>query len=644
MSYALRVVIHEEQWKRQLEDIIWICHTADIEEVYLKEQCHQILMSPYPLEKHERMAEIYKKMADRLEKEGIFFSINIATIVGHIDCKLEENDILPFEKFVGDGMKKSDSIYCILDEKWQEYACKVLTLYAESHPKCLWIDDDFRSLNHSSKYGCFCPLHAKAVSERIGQELTGEEIRNIITKDTDFGKRVRKVWMQVNYEGQKRAAACMEHAVHLVDPEIRVGLMNSGETAHALQGRDMNELIHVFAGKNRPLSRPLGGAYKDCLHQELIDIHQGMALSLAQLTDDVEIVSEVENWPHTRYTKSLKITELQMKLHALAGADKISMNIFDFMGTPYRQEIKMVQLIHDNKQQLCDIQRYRKNKQLEGIGLLWYPGQVEKLPEKTGTMDDLMIVRHFDTLFPMLGIPTCFKESQVNFLSGVNAKCCGKEKLAELLKKGLILDAESARYLCELGLGEYIGCTDTGKNLACPSAEILLGKTYHGEFADNLLPTDWVRLEYAGEKIPLFHYAPQCKVLSKYVDKEKKYIGDGIALFENNLGGRICIIPSYIGAWQFAYRSRSWQMKEIVSWLYRGEAPVLLEDSTNVVPFYYENDTEGLLALLNSGLDVQKTKVRIDAELVDFNNKIWEKEFDMQPLELLLFRTRRNLK
>nr|WP_317363598.1 hypothetical protein [uncultured Blautia sp.] len=126
------------------------------------------------------------------------------------------------------------------------------------------------------------------------------------------------------------------------------------------------------------------------------------------------------------------------------------------------------------------------------------------------------------------------------------------------------------------------------------------------------------------------------------MDKEKKYIGDGIALFENNLGGRICIIPSYIGAWQFAYRSRSWQMKEIVSWLYRGEAPVLLEDSTNVVPFYYENDTEGLLALLNSGLDVQRTKVRIDAELVDFNNKIWEKEFDMQPLELLLFRTRRN--
>jgi hypothetical protein len=362
MSYALRVVIHEEQWEKQLEDIVWICHTANIEEVYLKEQCHQILMSPYPLEKHKRMADIYKKIAERLEREGILFSINIATIVGHIDCKLEDKDTLPFEKFVGEDLRTSNSVYCILDEKWQKYACEVVALYAETHPKTLWIDDDFRSLNHSCKYGCFCPTHAKAVSVELGQELTGEEIRELIVKDDDYGKEVRKIWMQINYKGQKKAAARMEQAVHSIDAKIRVGLMNSGEKAHALQGRNMNELLHVFAGHNQPLSRPLGGAYKDCLHEELIDIHQGMALSISQLSEDVEIVSEVENWPHTRYTKSLRITALQMKLHALAGADKISMNVFDFMGTPYHQEMEMVKLIRDNKKEITEIQDLRKGK------------------------------------------------------------------------------------------------------------------------------------------------------------------------------------------------------------------------------------------------------------------------------------------
>ncbi len=642
MSYVLRVVIHEEQWERQLEDIVWICHTANIEEVYLKEQCHQILMSPYPLEKHRRMVAVYKKIAERLEREGILFSINIATIVGHIDCKLEDKDTLPFEKFVGEDLRASNSVYCILDERWQKYAYKVAALYAETHPKTLWIDDDFRSLNHSCKYGCFCPIHAKAVSNRLGQEMTGAEIKKQIVKGDTFGKRVRKAWLQVNYEGQKNAAAGIEQAVHNVDTAIRVGLMNSGERAHAMQGRDMDELLHIFAGHNQPLSRPLGGAYKDCLHEELIDIHQGMALSIAQLSDDVEIVSEVENWPHTRYTKGLRITALQMKLHALAGADKISMNIFDFMGTPYRQEMEMVKLIRDNKKEIIEIQDLRKGKKQQGVGLLWYPGQVENLPKKKGTLDDLMIKRQFDTLFPMLGIPTCFQESQVNLLSGVNARCCSREKLMQLLQKGLILDPEATRYLCQQGLGKYIGCTDTGKRIKVPSAERLIGEKYHGEFSNNLLPTDWVRLEYEGECIPLFQYSPKCEILSEYVDKEKKYLGDGIALYENQLGGRVCIIPSYIGAWQFAYRSRSWQMKEIVCWLYKGKQPVILEDSTNIVPFYYEEQGNGVLALLNTGLDTEKTKILTEYELVNLKNEKWEKEFKMQPLELLILKTRRD--
>lgn len=116
-----------------------------------------------------------------------------------------------------------------------------------------------------------------------------------------------------------------------------------------------------------------------------------MALSISQLSEDVEIVSEVENWPHTRYTKSLRITALQMKLHALAGADKISMNVFDFMGTPYHQEMEMVKLIRDNKKEITEIQDLRKGKKQQGVGLLWYPGQVEKLPREKGTLDDLII-------------------------------------------------------------------------------------------------------------------------------------------------------------------------------------------------------------------------------------------------------------
>lgn len=119
MKYFLRVVVHEPSWERQLEDIVSLCHRAGIEEVLLKEQCHQILMSPFPLEKQARMAAIYKRMGARLRAEGIGFSINLATVVGHCDAKLDARLTLPYTKFVGESLKPNYSTCCILDEGWQ---------------------------------------------------------------------------------------------------------------------------------------------------------------------------------------------------------------------------------------------------------------------------------------------------------------------------------------------------------------------------------------------------------------------------------------------------------------------------------------------------------------------------------------------
>ncbi len=87
MSYILRIAIHEKSWERQLSEIIQLCKDVNIEEVYLMEQCHQVIMSPYPISKHKRMANIYKKMKVELERNGIIYSVNIATIIGHCDTK-----------------------------------------------------------------------------------------------------------------------------------------------------------------------------------------------------------------------------------------------------------------------------------------------------------------------------------------------------------------------------------------------------------------------------------------------------------------------------------------------------------------------------------------------------------------------------
>ena len=642
MSYILRAVIHEDRWETQLKDIIWLCKKVGIDEVLLKEQCHQILMSPFPLEKHKRMAQIYKLMITELKKEKIKCGVNIATIVGHVDCKLNKDKILPYEKFTGFSLKPCDSVYCILDPKWQQYAAQVVALYAKAGAQTIMIDDDFRSLNHSESIGCFCNIHVQKVCERAGKKISARQLQQAVISNSANGKKIRKIWMDSNFEGQLQAARKIERAIHAVDKNITVGLMNSGESAHELQGRDMTRLLQTFSGsKDFILSRPLGGSYEDCLHENLIDMHQGMALSISRLPEGAHIISEVENWPHTLYNKSLKITDIQMKLHILAGAQKNSLNVFDFLASPYKQEMPMVRLLQTAKKDLQNIQKLRSGKNPNGVGLLWESGQEEKKVLDKKTADNLLIERNADRLFPLLGIPTCFKESDVNFLSAENALCCDETTLLRLLKKGLLLDAKAARFLCGRGYGNLIGCSYTGKNIDEVSAELLVNKKFNASFTDNLLPTDWMRLSYLGIAIPLFEYAKECQIISVYVNDEKKYLGDGIALFENMLGGRICIIPSHIGKWQFAHKSRACQMSRIVQWLSRNSFPVLVQNGVNIAPFYYECGTNGngILALLNTGLDTESFELTGSIKIEGFSDK--NNKGILAPLELKILKTRR---
>ncbi|MFQ7725188.1 MAG: hypothetical protein ACLRI7_01930 [Ruthenibacterium lactatiformans] len=61
--------------------------------------------------------------------------------------------------------------YCIADEAWVEYTAKISALYAATRPARLMLDDDFRSLNHTASYGCFCETHARLVSRELGYDV-----------------------------------------------------------------------------------------------------------------------------------------------------------------------------------------------------------------------------------------------------------------------------------------------------------------------------------------------------------------------------------------------------------------------------------------------------------------------------------------
>lgn len=645
MSYMLRTVILEQTWERQLQDIIRLCKTANIEEVLLKELSSHIIPVPFLIDKHYKMAKIYSQMAKAFHEENIVFSINIIMLAGHSDGEVEAKYVLPYQKFVGEDLRELHATYCLLDEAWQAYAAEVCALYAGTRPDKLFIDDDFRSLNHGVQYGCFCPIHVSRTAERCGIALTAETLMHAVSGASTEHMAIKQAWMQINFEGQLEAANRIRLAVERVSPATRLGLMNSGEPAHSFQGRDMDVLLREFSGSRRPLSRPAGCSYSDSIHGELFEIHQVTALSKSVVGEDVQIVSEVENYPHTRFSKSIRITRLQLELHALAGAEDFTLNLYDYLGTPYEQEPDFLHLLIDERERLEMIQAARKGKKLVGFGHPWKKDTALKQLSRRGWLDDIMPNRDPDNYLPQFGIPVQFQLGKANLIFGDAVQCYDDDEVIELLSRGILLDGLAFTNLYNRGFGRYLGCEPAGSGVVDGFTVEQFGfNPFTGPFAGNLQTTNWAESKKQG-KLPLqLRIDPGAEAISMLLDDDRNELAPGVVLFENELGGRVAVFTVPISSFQFLHRCRAYMVAKVAQWLMREPLPVWIEDCPNIGPIYYEGaNGEGLLGIISGNLDVMEVKLHTDLQLFDLFTGEEIQELRMDPLSVRFFRTQKEV-
>lgn len=617
MKYWLRRVIFEDIWEQQLEELISLCKRARIDGVLLMEQSHMALMSPYPMEKHRRMAEIYKKIGSALKTAGIRYGINIASLVGHTDMDLPAEYRLGFQSFVGDDLKDTAACYCILGQEWQEYAVEVCNLYAETAPEYLFLDDDFRSLNHGRLLGCFCPVHVAETSKRLGEEITATAILDAL-RESEYStqeekaraKQIRTAWMEANYAGQERAVSKIEEAVHCKFPKVMLGLMSSDELRHSLQGRPIGKLLKTLAGDQpKMLYRPTGAIYGDALHKAVFEGHQRMAVTMGEVDGALHTVSELELFPHTRYSCSRRFSEIMMKTQILAGADDVTLNLYDYLGNPVEREPVWEDMLTANKEYLQKLQQLRKGKKLKGFGLPYRMTESSYHTVKNGDVSSLYPNRNLDILLPSMGIPVQFTEADANAVIGSAVWCYSEEELKRMLSKGFLTDAEGARILEERGLGEYVGCQVQEAGELIPALERLCDAR---PFAGDIMPTRW-NLFKQNERFILEPVAG-ADVLTTLLDLEKKELGAGTTIYQNSLGGTCAVVAVTPKQETWAFRSRAWLVKEVISRLAENVLPLTISDCPNLGPIYYEDEStgEGLLAVLNGSLDAYCYHIETD--------------------------------
>lgn len=597
MEYILRACICKHGWEDYTKKLIAACKHAKITELMLTEDNDFIGAMAQPLSSHREMAEILKKAVKMILDSGIKCGFYVKAVLGH--SVNNHSFQLPYTKFVGENGEVSLCECCISDKEFVEYMKEVFVIYSQCGFEYIMIDDDFRSTNHCNHQdGCFCELHLKRTSELYGKTLDRETIVKALKnrlKDAE-SKKIAECFQTANFEGQLYAAQVIERGVHAVNTDIRIGVMTSNIEADEFQGRDMDKLLQAFAGEGRkPFIRPSGGYFRDTVGDALL-AGQSWGWKYKQyLGDSVDWISEIEIFsPRNSFTKSLKWMDLQIQSHVMCGFDRESFNFIDHYSTDPMECNEYLDYLRDNFDRYDSILNLVKDKKFYGVGV----------PLRKGRMGDFYnqpahILWANKTLM-MLNIPICYEETEVNFISGIDASSYTDEDILRLLKKGAIVDQDAVKVLCERGYSHLLGVQYL-KEVEVPCFEVLTDSVFSGGYENDRFP---VHIGNKGE-LPTFVYkaVENAEILTELKDAKLRTISPATVLYENELGGRVMCLATPFMHTNWFFKGRFIQMQKAIEYLSFGKFPFILENTKHISPYYMKGETDDLVILYNYGFD-----------------------------------------
>ena len=202
----------------------------------------------------------------------------------------------------------------------------------------IWVEDDIRTFNHDPvRFGCFCPLHLRAFSKRIGRPVTrGQLVKAILKPGRPHPWRA--AWLDLLAEGMIDTVGHLARTVHNVDPDICLGLMSSGHQVHGVEGRRWKPFTTVLAD-GRPLySRAPMSNYMVGTLRGLYYSHDSIQGTRHVMPADTIEQTEVENYLYSHYGNSAVFTFLEMAVSFAYGSHGVTLNLFDHCGSPMKDE------------------------------------------------------------------------------------------------------------------------------------------------------------------------------------------------------------------------------------------------------------------------------------------------------------------
>lgn len=440
-----------------------------------------------PKENHKEVADKLLTIAKMYRENGISVSLQISNTLGHgqymcaKDCSGLVFDGSPAEKIVGPDGTVSEYSFCPRGAYVRKYLLETLEYYIPLKPDCLWVDDDFRLLNHAPvQYGCFCDNCIAEFNARYGASFTRESL----TEEILHGDKLwRERYLTFQREAMHDLMLAIMDCFHKGSPDTIGGLQHAVPGGFIMGDHKFAfDAIKEVTGK-APFSRPGGGAYIDFDPNAFIIKGIEVCLQNAALPEYVtEIYPEIENLPHCVFGKTPAGTAVETSYYFICGATNMSYSMMQGV-EPMEWYGTILELFSNQRgywDRLADVNRYTR---ATGLRYYYSKNDWKKDLAENESWNELHAYKHFhtsDLLRDAIPISYDRNEESVILLHPEEARGLCAEDIEHLLSKNVITDGESIAALAAKGLDLGISATRIAELDALVLYEKYTGHAYNG--------------------------------------------------------------------------------------------------------------------------------------------------------------------
>ncbi len=567
---------------------------------------HSTTHAPLPLDVVRQRAAVLSERMQLARRHGYRAGINILTTIGHHEEDLSHSLSGPYTPVTDIQGRVSRGSFCPNDEDLREYIQRLYRIVTDAGPDFIWIDDDVRLAGHKPIHlTCFCDNCLTIFEKESGRKLTRESFQAELTAGPLAERQeLRKAWLQHNRDTVDRLFGLIERTVHSQQPNLALGFM-TGDRFY--EGYDFDRWARTLAGASsvEVRWRPGGGFYGDERTSELANKSHDVGRQVSVLPPEVvNIQSEIENFPYQRLKKAAHITALEAGSHMAAGCTGAAFNVLSMYDEPLDEYEPLLRKLQQTRPFYDLLARHLGRKPLVGIHPSWTKDTAASSDLAGGNwMHFSGFLRGSAPRMFELGLPIAYSPqgASVTLLTGDMIPNLSKEQIQGILSAGVYMDASALAALNDLGYQELTGLS-VERAVPHDGIEKLTDHPLNTRFAGR--ERDCRQSFYRGPADVLVLQDPKAHSLARIIDYEGEELGScGMAVFENTLGGRICVGGYY--PWTFLHSlSKSEQMKSVMRWLSKDRLVAYVASYHKINLWVREPDKGGIvLAFTNASFD-----------------------------------------